>query len=146
MGNIVLIGNCKSGKTSLLKQLVNNNEDEDDGKYETTENNKIYDTVFMDKDDEKENNINCSFIDTSGDLKNISSTICGISSSDIAIILISMEQNRFDSSLEELKEFARILNTYGVERCICCLSNIDSINYDQDQYNKAQIKTEKMIK
>ena len=43
--------------------------------------------------------------------------------------------------LDALKEYVRILNTYGIERCICCIDT-----FDETVYESAQGKCEKMFK
>jgi len=134
-GNIVVIGGESSNKSILLQTLL-------DKECGTDAHDKTDKVLTNDSGD----SVLCSFHDTSSDVNQLQSTISAIATSDIALIAVSMKDDELQSSLDSLRDTMLVLNTFGVERCICCLSGIDALDYDEDRYQKARDKMSKMIK
>eukprot|EP01084_Bolivina_argentea_P251593 422016_1 len=139
--SIVIIGGIKSGKTLLVNQLRRNRM-KHINKYVPTQHYMIYDTIF----NLTNHKLHCSFIDTPGNVKYIKDIIQGISCADIGIITIILNENTFEQSLQELREFQLpIVHSYGIEKIIVCFTNIDKEICSHKIYTKYQKRMVKVL-
>jgi len=94
------------------------------------------------------NDQNYQLIDTPGHQKFVRSMIEGISEDvNIAMLLISMKDNEFESSFERgmLKEHLVLARAVGIEHLVVVANKMDLIDWDQKECKKKVLKVTKYL-